>query len=239
MTLRRDDRLTDPEDFRFAIETGDGSTPPALCFTEYLAWHVETFPEDMAPLLTPEGWLTAEALAGVEEVIRAEFVRRNPAYADRPLCIEDGFGGDDPNFTILMDLAVPLGGSEDAAWEDAWPLMATCINITDPGTFNFPYLFTQVTRALERRGCVRARELEPGQVIDVEPLIRAFCTPLNERDRANLMVAESEAAEVESVETREETRDDGERVEVTVIYTDLTNLAVPPETFVQTYPRRS
>ena len=59
----------------------------------------------------------------------------------------DWSDADDNGFPVLwiqvwLSNKLPLETTQDHAWNLLWPAIATLFNVTDPGAFNSPYLFT-------------------------------------------------------------------------------------------------
>jgi hypothetical protein len=136
--------LTGGHDPRFAVEVSDEGNRATLIFNEPLAFHA-----DLAKRYTPEEWKTrtdadGELTAEFEEVL----LERLRGYLwdvlpSVPEYIGTTDGGDyEPNFTIEIS-ADYLEGETFDQWHAriAWPIIATLINVSDPGTFNKPYWF--------------------------------------------------------------------------------------------------
>lgn len=139
-----------------------------IVWTEYLQFHAELARSDEERFadhvvqtgnrwddLTEGGWLKPEAeraLAGeLARILTAEGVS-TAAWTvhgddhDEPVqvWVADG-GGDEPSVTFEVVTDYSEGESYES-WFDriGWPVVATLINCTDPGTFNFPYLFSRI-----------------------------------------------------------------------------------------------
>ena len=143
------------------LDTGDDAgSAPVAGFAEYLDWHMSYAPELMQHLTEgdeDDRWLTPEALEAVGQVVLEHLPEhvRNMPYLN--LEVTDEAGGDDPNFTVTIEL--PVDDDSDGLINLTWTLTATVANLSDPGTFGVPYLFNEVARRLG---------MDPNYLPDVE-----------------------------------------------------------------------
>lgn len=139
-----------PYDCRLEIDPDEHQA--IIVWTEDLAFHAELAQSDEERFsdlaqqnwhkwsdLTVDGWLTVES----EDKLGVELER---------LIAKDGVkvwrsesGGDEPSVTFEVVTDYTDDETYDA-WFDriGWPVIATLINATDPGTFMFPYLFSAI-----------------------------------------------------------------------------------------------
>jgi hypothetical protein len=134
----------------FFLETDvDDDTPFVLGYTEYLEFargngHIPP------SLLRPdgEGWLTDEGESRVAEYLRS--LLAEPRYAVpgeviETLAVDGEQGGDDPNFTVTIAVLPGTDMTVGQFFETIEaPFAAALINVSDPGTFNHPYLYSQL-----------------------------------------------------------------------------------------------
>lgn len=108
-----------------------------LIWVESLAFHLETRPEEMARLTNADGFLTHDGVQILLATLRALLPRAEIFH-------EPGEEGDEPSLGITVRIPTPKGESTtiNELNDLVWPFYATLHNITDPGTFNSPYLIT-------------------------------------------------------------------------------------------------
>jgi hypothetical protein len=135
--------LSDDPQYRVEV---DNEGHADIMWTEYLGFHQRLADGDHAKFGNAPAWsqfvdefgfLTAEN----ETKLVAELVKLT-SVAD----IETvEYGGDEPcvTFSVRTDY---LQGETVDQWFDriGWHVVATLTNATDPGTFNFPYLFSAI-----------------------------------------------------------------------------------------------
>lgn len=106
----------------------------------YPAWSTE---DSWSPLVDEHGWLTPDA----ETALQIRLAELMPTEAHGATVFIADPRDDHPNivFEVVTDYAAE--GETYEAWLDriGWPVIATLINVTDPGTFNSPYLFDAST----------------------------------------------------------------------------------------------
>lgn len=166
-TLSAQDIGSDQNPYARAEVAEDCSTITVI-WIEPLHFHLETFPEHMENLLAPKNnpddedepvCFTDEArqefATYMSEFLASE--KWNVAGADiLPDEGEEIGAGDEPCVAISYCFDAPNGPNTtiDEAGEIIWPFIAAMTNVTDPGTFNNPY----VMRELSRRIAVKREE---------------------------------------------------------------------------------
>lgn len=102
----------------------------------YGAW---TSPDNWTSRVNSDGWLTGESERHLAN-------RLNELLRDQGGAVVDvdtvEYGGDEPNVAFEV-VTKYREGETYQQWLDrvGWPVVATLINVTDPGTFNSAYLF--------------------------------------------------------------------------------------------------
>lgn len=136
-----------------AAEIGEDQLPGAYLETdgdefvvgvvEYL--HFANERGDLEGLTDDEGWLTPEGARKATEVLRTLLKKAGVPGADT-LDSTDQTGGDDPH--IDFSITIPtVGDATVGAVVDqvVHPFCAVIQNVTDPGTFGSPYLWSEVS----------------------------------------------------------------------------------------------
>ena len=157
------DDMTPIEDvYGGSIEWGDQYCGPSVVFNENLRFHAELFAqydddetgEEVKNRLQDDDDFLPRLTAELSKHIPDGF----DSFVGWSQWDDDGGGDDEPawpyiEFTFWLtenDGLLPPETTEEEAFNKLWPAIATFINITDPGTFNCPYLFTgEVMRAPE------------------------------------------------------------------------------------------
>ncbi|MGI6797976.1 hypothetical protein [Gordonia sihwensis] len=134
------------DDPRAYIETADADRDyHEIVFCESLAFANEY--KHIADKDLADGWLTPSALERTKTAIKAILAEKTsiPAETLDSIGIEDGGVGDEPGFEVSLTLpvksSITFGQAHDVVM---WPFWATMINISDPGTFNSPYLWNSI-----------------------------------------------------------------------------------------------
>ncbi len=130
------------DDPRFAVEVSE-ETPgfASVVFNEPLKFHADLAkrftPDEWAERIGETGWLNAEWEEKMIDRLRGYLEK----YGVTEIYSVDG-GDYEPNFTVEIG-ADYLEGETFDQWHEriGWPIIATCINVSDPGTFNSPYWF--------------------------------------------------------------------------------------------------
>lgn len=134
------------DDPRFAVEVAEpaeGDGVASIIFFERLEFHA-----DLAQRFTPDEWRERTDADGE---LTGKFIDtlldRMTGYlsekVEGPLYVGTTEGGDsEPNITLEIG-ANYREGETFGEWFDriGWPIIATLINVSDPGTFNAPYWF--------------------------------------------------------------------------------------------------
>lgn len=114
----------------------------SVVFVDYsLAFHAERLGDEAPRWFKPDGWPSDEGDTKLQQRLREILAKR--AGVDSPTVWEYNGGGDDPYWGVSIH-ADYREGETVRAWFDriGWPIMAALINCTDPGTFNYPYLYS-------------------------------------------------------------------------------------------------
>lgn len=119
-------------------EREDGRVTVSVTFNEELRWHIENHPR---PAL--ESWLEQKDLDLLAEVIEDE-LQNSTRVTAWPAQGAENPEEDAIEFSIEIALA-PSFSDEDLS-AAAWPFIATCINVCDPGTFGAPYIMNALPR---------------------------------------------------------------------------------------------
>lgn len=136
------------DDPRFTVVIADnGESTVYIEFVEPLAFHKEREPKLWSALVDSGGSLTAAADARLVEYL-GNLVRQRVSDQNFSVDSEPSLGGDEEEVLgVSYSAAYTAGETFDQWWERiGWPIIAETINVTDPGTFNAPYLLTDFTR---------------------------------------------------------------------------------------------
>ncbi|MFT7021381.1 MAG: hypothetical protein ACJA07_000458 [Rhodococcus sp. (in: high G+C Gram-positive bacteria)] len=133
------------DDSRFTVVIADSTVN--IEFVEPLAFHKEREPKLWSTLVDSDGSLTAAAAARLVEHL-GNLVRQRVSDQNFSVDSEPSLGGDEEEVLgVSYSAAYIAGETFDQWWERiGWPIIAETINVTDPGTFNAPYLLTDFTR---------------------------------------------------------------------------------------------
>lgn len=155
--------VTADNDPRFRVEvSGDnGENHAVICFVEPLRFHAELAQADeerfshaatqtwhkWSELTDDDGYLTAESTEKITTELAAVITGENGGkIVDFDVSHADYLEFEDEP-TLGIEVGTTFGADETfESWFDriGWPVIATIINATDPGTFNFPYLFSAI-----------------------------------------------------------------------------------------------
>lgn len=136
-----------------APELGEDDLPGAYLETdgqlvlgavEYLGFATDR--GDLDGHVDGDGWLTPAARDKARDLMRRYLAEARVPGAEN-LQADDCTGGDDPH--IDFSLVVPASGSQTVEQLHAAviaPFFATVQNVTDPGTFNRPYIWADLSR---------------------------------------------------------------------------------------------
>lgn len=132
------------DDPRVSIEVSDNTA--YVYFAEHLQFHQERgLP---AGIVDADGDLTDAGRARIQARIRAlltDKTRLDASLVSVDESEEQSKFGDETGFVAVLAMKVsPTTAVRDFYFDTAWPFVATMINVTDPGTFNSPYLFTDI-----------------------------------------------------------------------------------------------
>lgn len=136
------------DDSRFTVniaESGDATIE--IGFLEPLHFHKDREPDLWATLVDSDGTLTHDA----EERIVAhlgDLVRQRISNSSFTIENLSGSTGDDEDVLGVSFYTEYTPGETFGQWWDriGWPIIAQTINVTDPGTFDAPYLLTDLAR---------------------------------------------------------------------------------------------
>lgn len=139
-----------PYDCRLEVDVEEHHA--VIVWTETLAFHAAyngpakgwyaSGEDDWASLVDGDGWLTPDAETSLQVRLAALLP---PAAIGATVFIADP-RNDEPSITFEVTTDY-IEGEAYEAWLDriGWPVIATLINVTDPGAFNSPYLFDAST----------------------------------------------------------------------------------------------
>lgn len=144
------DKVDLGEEINAYIEVGD-ETHEAIevGVTEYLDFHLDYDNIDK-DLLDEDNYLTRDAFNRIETFFvqhlkDAYWDAETVALLGDSIDVDDCVGGDDPNFTVRFYIPRDYRGTVQDVFDEAiFPFFACVTNVTDPGTFNSPYLFSNV-----------------------------------------------------------------------------------------------
>lgn len=117
------DLLGEPDD--------EGRSVVSVVFNEGLRWHRENAPD------LPLDDLTQRQLDLMAEVIETELGGSTKVGA---WAAQDSDDPDEGAVDFSIEIALPPGFTDEDLHTAAWPFIATCINVTDPGAFGSPYV---------------------------------------------------------------------------------------------------
>lgn len=129
-------------------DTGDGHH--VIGYIEYLHFAVEH--NDIPRSWLDEGWLAREGAAKVQEWLMDYLCgqTRLPEAICRTVEVEDQ-GGDEPNISVTIKVDNTAAMTvEEMFTSIAQPFWASLANVTDPGTFNRPYLWAAISEGARR-----------------------------------------------------------------------------------------
>jgi hypothetical protein len=133
--------LPDPDDRRFYLEIDRDKDLAVICFVEPLRFHAEHNGNDWAPLVDENGALKLDVANRIADRLRD--LIKSQGHVAVGVDLADYLEHDDePSFGL--EIVTDYQKDETFQhWLDriGWPAIATVINVTDPGTFNSPYLF--------------------------------------------------------------------------------------------------
>nr|WP_296774800.1 hypothetical protein [Rhodococcus sp. (in: high G+C Gram-positive bacteria)] len=136
------------DDPRFTVVVADrGDDTVYIEFVEPTAFHRDREPALWSTLVDHDGELTAPSESRLVEHL-GNLVRTRISDPNFSVDSEPSLGGDEQEVLgVSYSAAYTAGETFDQWWERiGWPIIAETINVTDPGTFNAPYLLTDFTR---------------------------------------------------------------------------------------------
>lgn len=136
------------DDPRFTVVVADrGDDTVYIEFVEPTAFHRDREPALWSTLVDRDGELTAPSESRLVEHL-GNLVRTRISDPNFSVDSEPSLGGDEQEVLgVSYSAAYTAGETFDQWWERiGWPIIAETINVTDPGTFNAPYLLTDFTR---------------------------------------------------------------------------------------------
>lgn len=106
---------------------------------ESLAFHIEYNGARWSDFADSDGWLTSSAELALATRLTSHLAKGG---IEADVYTTGHNGEDEPTLTFEVVTAYRAGETYKS-WYDriGWPIVATLINVTDPGTFNSPYLF--------------------------------------------------------------------------------------------------
>lgn len=144
------DKVDLDEEINAYIEVGD-ETHEAIevGVTEYLDFHLDHDNIDK-DLLDEDNYLTSDGFDRIttffsQQLENTYWEAETVSLLGDSLDVDDSVGGDDPHFTVRFYIPRDYRGTvQDVLDEAIFPFFACVTNVTDPGTFNSPYLFSNV-----------------------------------------------------------------------------------------------
>ena len=147
----RGEPLTQPNEPYMYLEINRDEREAVICFTEPLAFHAELAQREessirgqrpWADLTDEHGYLTPEQQGKIGTEL-AKLIKGQTGV-DATVYSESGWD-DEPSIGFEI-VTTYQDGETFNSWFDraGWPIVATIINVTDPGTFNCPYLFSAI-----------------------------------------------------------------------------------------------
>lgn len=133
------------QDVRFVVEIGEEGSV-AIIFGEPLAFHLEYGLPD--GIVDSDHNLTKDGSVRIQTFLRALLTEKTGI--DGSLLHLDADDatfvcGDDPGFAITLAVKVDPSSTVQALHDNMIvPFVALMINVSDPGTFNHPYLFANI-----------------------------------------------------------------------------------------------
>lgn len=118
----------------YAVQADNDPTVVFVTYNEGLRWHHEA--HNVRENLTD---------ADLEEMAEAVMAEMGDTHRVTAWRAQDS---DDPEEeAVEFSIEIPAKGelTDDVVADLAWPFIATCINVTDPGTFGAPYIFGPYT----------------------------------------------------------------------------------------------
>lgn len=118
-------------------------------YTDYLDNFYKKHNHINENLLDEDGWLTIEALTKlenfyIEQLTSQKYWGRNDEVA-KSIWIDENQFGDDPHYTIRITVPYDEEGTVEEVFRKYVTPFYNCIqNVTDPGTFNSPYIFSEI-----------------------------------------------------------------------------------------------
>lgn len=107
-------------------------------WNNYRKWQARPATDRWSQHVDGDGWLTP----GAEDALKIRLAEMLPKSEIGDTVDTIDYGGDEP--TITFEIVTSYEDGETFShWYDriGWPIVATLISVTDPGTFNSPYLF--------------------------------------------------------------------------------------------------
>lgn len=122
-------------------DTAEGSH--SVEFVDYFHAHAGVIPE----ALLDDGYLTKDGVAAVQHAVRSILADKNwlPAHLIEQVCVDADGIGDDPGIEVSISIPATSNLSVAEAHDTIMqPLWSAMYNMTDRGTFNWPYLYANL-----------------------------------------------------------------------------------------------
>lgn len=119
-----------------SVEFSEDGDRADVIIVEELDWHQKHNPERMEELTDEEGWLTE----GTRETIARSLAKIVGGEAEIELSETDAYP-DTPSVAFVASYHVSPETTLGTLHEMSYRFYAEVINVTDPGTFNSPYVF--------------------------------------------------------------------------------------------------
>ncbi|MEB3023076.1 MULTISPECIES: hypothetical protein [Mycolicibacter] len=143
--------LPHPDDNRFVLEIDPDRNEAEIIFSDHLAFHAEYARQDeqsgrtadnpWASITDANGYLTDQAKSKLTGALSQLLADRGIAGVSTVYASGSEFD-DAPSYVVGFWSTFAAGETFDSWFSRiGWPIIAAVINSTDPGTFNWPYVF--------------------------------------------------------------------------------------------------
>lgn len=137
----------EPTDTRFMLEINADQREAVIEFRESLASHRSYAGDAWSTLCGSNGYLTAPAAEG----LAAQYSKILADHGVHGVTVKYAAGqefDDEPSVAVQF-ISVFSPGETFGSWHAriGWPIIAEVINGTDPGTYNYPYVYAALRNA--------------------------------------------------------------------------------------------
>lgn len=122
-----------------------------VVFTDDMHFHMEHYADALEELgiLSDSEWLNLPYVSGW---IMVRIVESEAGLSEGAVSVDLNDGGEYTTLEYAYELppeALEMDVDSEELFELCWDFLATCVNVTDPGTFGSPYIITKAARILE------------------------------------------------------------------------------------------